>query len=440
MAGNWNTVETKIEKMLRDGKLLGKDEDGFFQDLEGPSRPIDRFSSGFFLLDYIVGGGWPRGRIIEVMGPESSGKTTLVLQTMAEAQRVFNARCVFFDYEHAFDPNYASDLGMRLGKPDLIFSQPRNMEQGFAVLKVLIEQDLCDIVVWDTVAASRSKAELDRDPGLPPVPGIHSLHFAAGIVSVVEPLATSHVTAFFVNQLRSQISTGFGGGGQDITTGGRALKFYASVRLDVRRQGQTLNAKDEDTVLGSDTRAYGQNVRFKVYKNKTAPPFREASMSLIYGKGFDEVGSVIEQACKIGVIKKGGGGNFELPNGKKIRGTEELKKLFSTPSLLDALKRTLTKEPIDGSTDSGSPESTGDAGQCDSNSQEGSSESGDEGRGVDKGFDSTIDRCLEDEGSSVGSVEGGVIGDGGTGEVGNSANGDDSDGEESGDGAESVAL
>jgi recombination protein RecA len=330
----------KIEKEL--AALTGDDE--FLQDLEGGPISMPRVPTGLYLVDHILGGGMPRGRIIEVMGQESSGKTTFVVQMMAHLQKVMGARCVFFDFEQTFDMEYAAALGLQLNKPNFYFAQPASLEAGFTAMDAMVRQDLCDVVVWDTVAAARPLAQLARGPEDANLPGVHARAFTDGLARLAYPVRRSKVVVIFVNQMRAVIKTSaYDYGPKEQTTGGYALRFYASVRLDVRKVG-TEQRKLEDGFMGTDKQEpYLQQVRFHTLKNKTAPPLRKVDVPLVYGLGYDDVGSVVALAIKRGIVSKFGGGNYDLPDGTRLRGHELVIEHYrSSPDDYEKLKELMS--------------------------------------------------------------------------------------------------
>ncbi|GAV20411.1 recombination protein RecA [Mariprofundus micogutta] len=247
--------------------------------------------SGSLALDVALGvGGYPRGRVIEIYGPESSGKTTLALHAIAEAQRM-GGQAAFVDAEHALDPIYAEKLGVNLD--DLLVSQPDSGEQALEVVDLLTRSGALDIIVVDSVAALTPKSELEGDMGDSHM-GLHARLMSQALRKLTGSIARSKTTIVFINQIRMKIGVMFGN--PETTTGGNALKFYASVRLDVRRTGAI---KKGDEVLGNDTRV-------KVVKNKMAPPFKQAEFSIMYGEGVSHAGEVLDMGVKYGFVNKSG--------------------------------------------------------------------------------------------------------------------------------------
>lgn len=252
---------------------------------------IDAISSGSLALDSALGiGGFPKGRIIEIYGPESSGKTTLALHAIAECQKV-GGRCAFIDAENAIDPVYAKRLGVDID--ELILSQPDSGEQALDICEVLIKSGAVDLVVIDSVAALVPQAELDGEMGDSSV-GLQARLMSKAMRKLAGVMNHSETTAIFINQLREKVGVMFGN--PETTPGGRALKFYASVRLDVRRS-ETLKEGQE---------AYGNIVKIKVVKNKVAPPFRTAIVTMIYGEGISHVDEVINLAVEHNLLDKSG--------------------------------------------------------------------------------------------------------------------------------------
>jgi recombination protein RecA len=255
------------------------------------TQEIETVSTGSLGLDIALGvGGLPRGRIVEIYGPESSGKTTLTLHVIAEAQKA-GGTCAFIDAEHALDPSYAKKLGVNLD--DLLISQPDTGEQALEIADTLVRSGAIDVIVVDSVAALVPKAELEGEMGDTHV-GLQARLMSQALRKLTASISRSKCMLVFTNQIRSKIGVMFGS--PETTTGGNALKFYASVRLDVRRIGQV---KDRDETVGNQTRV-------KVVKNKVAPPFRVVDFDIMYGEGVSKMGELIDLGIRAGVVEKSG--------------------------------------------------------------------------------------------------------------------------------------
>lgn len=255
------------------------------------ARDIDVVSTGSLGLDVALGiGGLPRGRVIEVYGPESSGKTTLTLQVIAESQKI-GGTAAFIDAEHALDPTYAEKLGVQID--DLLVSQPDTGEQALEIADMLVRSGAVDVVVVDSVAALTPKAEIEGEMGDSHM-GLHARLMSQALRKLTANIKRSNTLVIFINQIRMKIGVMFGN--PETTTGGNALKFYASVRLDIRRTGAI---KKGDEIIGNETRV-------KVVKNKMAPPFRQAEFEILYGEGISREGELIDLGVKNGIVDKAG--------------------------------------------------------------------------------------------------------------------------------------
>lgn len=279
---------------------------------EKPHEEIGAISTGCLSLDAAIGvGGFPRGRIIEVYGPESSGKTTLALQVVASAQRAGGV-AAYIDAEHAMDPEYATKLGVSID--DLLISQPDSGEQALEIAETLVRSNSVDVIVIDSVAALVPRAELDGEMG-DSLPGLQARLMSQALRKLTAIVSSSHTTFIFINQLREKIGVFFGS--PETTTGGKALKFYASVRLDIRRIGAI---KEGEHVVGNRTRV-------KVVKNKVAPPFREAEFDIMYGEGISREGDLLDLAVNNNVVEKSGAW-FSYAGERLGQGRENVKNML----------------------------------------------------------------------------------------------------------------
>lgn len=266
----------------------------------GVNLKINRISTGSLGVDIATGGGIPRGRIVEIYGPESSGKTTLTLQAVAEAQKL-GLTCAFIDAEHALDPEYAEKLGVSI--EDLIVSQPDTGEQALEIVDMLVRSGEVGLVIVDSVAALVPKAEIEGDMGDSHV-GLQARLMSQALRKVTGNVKNTETTVVFINQIRMKIGVMFGN--PETTTGGNALKFYSSLRLDIRRTGAV---KDGDNIIGNETRV-------KVVKNKVSPPFKQAEFQILYGAGTNISGELLDFAVKYDIIQKSGA--WYSHNGDKI--------------------------------------------------------------------------------------------------------------------------
>lgn len=312
----------KIEKSFGKGSIMRMGDK--------PVDDVPAISSGSIGLDVALGiGGYPRGRIIEIYGPESSGKTTLAIHAIAETQKLGGIAAII-DAEHAFDPYYARKLGVNTD--ELLISQPDHGEQALEIADSLIRSGAVDIVVIDSVAALTPKAELEGDMGDSKM-GLQARLMSQALRKLTANISKTRTCCIFINQLREKIGVMFGN--PETTTGGNALKFYASVRLDIRRIGQI---KDGEEVTGN-------NVRVKVVKNKIAPPFRKAEFDILYGEGISKTGEIIDLGVNYNVIKKSGSW-FSYGETKLGQGRDAVRKLIRDNPELSAELETKILEVI----------------------------------------------------------------------------------------------
>ena len=296
---------------------------------QGAVVRIPHISTGSISIDHALGiGGVPRGRVVEIFGPEASGKTTLTLQVIAQAQRL-GGTAAFVDAEHALDPTYASKLGVDLD--NLLVSQPDNGEQALEIVEVLVRSGGADVVVVDSVAALVPRAEIDGEMGDAQV-GLQARLMSQALRKLTAVVSKSHTCLIFINQLREKIGVMFGN--PETTTGGRALKFYSSVRIDIRRIGAI---KDGDQVVGNRTRV-------KVVKNKVAPPFRMAEFDLMYGEGVSREGDLLDLAVEQRIVEKSG--TWFSYNGERLGQGREKVKLFlkQNTEIFDVIDARVRKE------------------------------------------------------------------------------------------------
>lgn len=313
--------EDKLEAALKDiEKLFGK---GSVMKLgDRPALSVDTIHSGSVLVDNALGiGGYPKGRIIEIYGPESSGKTTLALLAVSECQKA-GGRAAFVDAEHAIDPTYAQQLGV--DTDELILSQPDSGEQALEIVQLLAKSEAIDIIVVDSVAALVPQAELEGEMSDNSV-GAHARLMSKAMRKLAGVLNKSNCTVIFINQLREKVGVMYGN--PEVTTGGRALKFYASVRIDIRK-GEVI--KEGDKIIGNQ-------VNIKIVKNKVAPPFRNCKVDLIYGKGFSKTAEILDLALEYGLVRKAGSW-FEVLGEKVGQGKDNTVKFLSeNPEVYDRL-------------------------------------------------------------------------------------------------------
>ena len=311
------TVISSIEKSYGKGSImmLGKKSEDM--------GSVDVYSTGSLGLDIALGiGGLPKGRVVEVYGPESSGKTTLTLHVIAEAQKM-GGTCAFIDAEHALDPGYAKKLGVNID--ELLISQPDTGEQALEIADTLVKSEGIDLLVIDSVAALVPRAELEGEMG-DSLPGLQARLMSQALRKLTSSISKTNTMVVFINQLRMKIGVMFGS--PETTTGGNALKFYSSVRLDIRRIGAI---KDKDNIIGNQTRV-------KVVKNKMAPPFKQVEFDIMYGEGISKIGEIIDLGVQADIIDKSGAW-YSYKDEKIGQGRENTKQfLKDNPALLEEIE------------------------------------------------------------------------------------------------------
>jgi len=313
---------SQIEKQFGKGSIMRLGT-------KGSVMPVDSIPTGSISLDFALGiGGVPRGRVVEIFGPESSGKTTLALQVIAQAQKL-GGMAAFVDAEHALDATYAKKLGLDLD--NLLVSQPDNGEQALEIVEVLVRSGGVDVVVVDSVAALVPRAEIEGEMGEAQM-GLQARLMSQALRKLTGVVSKSKTCLVFINQLREKIGVMFGN--PETTTGGRALKFYASVRVDIRR---IASIKDGDTIIGGRTRV-------KIVKNKVAPPFREAEFDILYGEGISREGDLLDLAVDRKIVDKSG--TWFAYNGDRLgQGRENAKQfLRDNPEVAQAIEDRVRKE------------------------------------------------------------------------------------------------
>lgn len=310
----------KIEKSFGKGSIMKMGDDHV--------QEVEVIPTGSIALNAALGvGGYPKGRIIEIYGPESSGKTTLAIHAIAEAQRA-GGIAAFIDAEHAFDRFYAAKLGVDID--NLWISQPDNGEQALEIAEQLIRSSAIDIIVIDSVAALTPKAEIEGDMGDNKV-GLQARLMSQALRKLTSAISKTNTTCIFINQLREKIGVMFGN--PETTTGGNALKFYSSVRLDIRR---VTTIKDGDTPIGNQ-------VRVKVIKNKVAPPFRKAEFEITFGEGISRTGEIVDLGVELGIIKKSGSW-FSYGESRLGQGRDAVKKIIKdNPELSEELEQQIAE-------------------------------------------------------------------------------------------------
>jgi recombination protein RecA len=312
----------QIEKQFGKGSIMRLGQ-------QGAVNPVPSISTGSISIDYALGiGGVPRGRVVEIFGPEASGKTTLALQIIAQAQKT-GGNAAIVDAEHALDPRYAKNLGVDLD--NLLVSQPDNGEQALEIVEVLVRSGGVDVVVVDSVAALVPRTEIEGDMGDAQV-GLQARLMSQALRKLTAVVAKSHTCLIFINQLRVKIGVMFGN--PETTTGGRALKFYSSIRIDIRRIGAI---KDADKIVGGRTRV-------KVVKNKLAAPFRQAEFDMMYGEGISREGDLLDLAVERNIIEKSG--TWFSYSGERLgQGREKVKQLLKNkPEIFTEIEAKVRQE------------------------------------------------------------------------------------------------
>ncbi|MGB4665862.1 MAG: recombinase RecA [Bacteroidales bacterium] len=298
---------------------------------DNPVEPIETISSGSIGLDLALGvGGYPRGRIVEIYGPESSGKTTLAIHAIAEAQKA-GGIAAFIDAEHAFDINYAKKLGVDI--ENLLVSQPDHGEQALEIADALIRSGAVDVIVIDSVAALTPRSEIEGEMGDSQM-GLQARLMSQALRKLTANISKTNCLCIFINQLREKIGVMFGN--PETTTGGNALKFYSSVRVDIRRVSQI---KEGENYLGN-------RVRAKVVKNKMAPPFKQAEFDIIFGEGISKIGEIIDLGANLEIIQKSGSW-YSYDNNKLGQGREQVKKLLlDNPDLANEIESKIREKLV----------------------------------------------------------------------------------------------
>lgn len=313
------TVDSLEETLKRIQKMFGQ---GSVMKLgDRPNVDIDAIPSGSLLLDECLGvGGYPKGRIVEIFGPESSGKTTLALHAIAECQKM-GGRAAFIDAEHAIDPVYARNLGVNID--ELILSQPDCGEQALEILEMLASSGGISLIVVDSVAALVPQAELDGEMGDATV-GLQARLMSKAMRKITAILNRNDCAVIFINQLRDKVGVLYGN--PETTTGGKALKFYSTIRIDIRRV----------EALKEGTNVYGNTCKVKIVKNKVSPPFKSCEIDIIYGKGISKEGEVLDRAVQLGIIKRAGAW-YEYNGNKIAQGRESAKMYLSSQTVYEEI-------------------------------------------------------------------------------------------------------